>query len=72
VPAYEYHLRDHILNDKNITREVRNVFHAYKRDLADSFLKSTYGISFDYLINSGKDKLGETFTSTCLDQISRH
>jgi len=68
---YEYYLRDHTLTEENLTKEVRNVFHAYKRELANSYLQTTYGISFDYLVNGGKDKLGEQFTATCLDQISR-
>lgn len=68
---YEYYLRDHTLNEKNLTVECRRVFHGYKRELADSYLKTTYGFPFDYLVGSGKEKLGEQFTATCLDQISR-
>lgn len=68
---YEYYLKDHTLTEKNLTNEIRKVFHDYKKELADSHLQTTYGISFDYLTSGGKDKLGEQFVATCLDQISR-
>lgn len=68
---YQYHLENNEFTEKNIADEVRKVFHDYKKALADSHLKSVYGISFDHLINRGKESIGETFTNQCLDDISR-
>ena len=68
---YESYLKTHILTEANLTQEIRQVFHDYKKELVSSYLQSSYGISFDYLVNSGKDKFGEQFVATCLDTISR-
>jgi hypothetical protein len=68
---YESYLTKHTFTEANLTQEVRKVFHDYKKELVSSFLQTTYGISFDYLVNSGRDKFGEQFVATCLDTISR-
>jgi ATP-dependent protease HslVU (ClpYQ) peptidase subunit len=68
---FENHLKTAEFTEDNLTTEVRNVFHAYKKALADSWLKTTYGFSFDHLITKGRETLGEQFVEACLDQISR-
>jgi hypothetical protein len=68
---YEVHLKTTNFTQANIADEVRQVFNAYKKSLADSYLQATFGISFDDLITKGRDKLGDQFVETCLDQIAR-
>ncbi len=68
---YESRLKENNFSEANMADEVRSVFHAYKKTLADSYLKSTFGFSFDELIAKGKDTFGDHFFSTCLEQISR-
>jgi|HubBroStandDraft_1064217.scaffolds.fasta_scaffold18527_4 ATP-dependent protease HslVU (ClpYQ) peptidase subunit len=68
---FEKHLKTTKLTEDNLADEARKVFHAYKEALADSWLKTTYGFSFRHLIDKGREALGEQFTETCLDQISR-
>ena len=68
---YQYHLEKQPFTEQNLATEVRKVFHEYKKAIADSYLKSTYGISFDHLVTNGKDSVGEKFTTQCLEDISR-
>jgi ATP-dependent protease HslVU (ClpYQ) peptidase subunit len=68
---FEEHLKKVKFTEAIIADEVRAVFHDYKKTLADSWLKTTYGFSFSHLIDKGKETLGEQFVETCLDQISR-
>ena len=68
---FETHLKTTNLTEANLADEVRKVFHDYKKMLADSWLKTTYGFSFEHLITKGRETLGEQFVETCLDQISR-
>jgi hypothetical protein len=68
---FETHLKTTEFAEDNLVDEARAVFHAYKETLANSWLKTTYGFSFKHLIDRGREALGEQFTETCLDQISR-
>jgi hypothetical protein len=68
---YEEHLKTVVLTQSNIAVEIRGVFQKYKRDLADSYMKTTYAISLDYLTDKEKYALGDQFRDTALDQISR-
>ena len=68
---FEKHLKTTKFTEDNLADESRKVFHLYKETLADSWLKTTYGFSFRHLIDKGREALGEQFTETCLDQISR-
>ena len=68
---FETHLKTANFTDENMADETRKVLNNYKRALADSYMQSTFGISFEDLIAKGREKLGDTFVETCLEQISR-
>jgi len=67
----EEHLKTAKFTEANMADEVRKVFHEYKKTLADSWLRTTYGFSFSHLIDRGRETLGEQFVEACLDHISR-
>jgi ATP-dependent protease HslVU (ClpYQ) peptidase subunit len=68
---FEDHLKARPFTESNLVDDARLVFQEYKKTLADSYLKSTYGFSFQHLIDRGRESFGEQFTESCLEQISR-
>jgi hypothetical protein len=68
---YEYSLRANLFTEENFANELRRVFNEYKKAMADSFLRSKYGFSFDQLIAQGKTAFGEDFVSACFQDVSR-
>lgn len=69
--CYEDHLKKTPFTEVNIVDEARYVFHEYRKSLLDSHFNTKYGFPYTFVVNSGKEKFGESFTEDCLDEAAR-
>lgn len=67
----EYSFRSIPFDEQNVANQIRKVYGDYKRDLADSYLKSKYGFSFETLVDKGVAAFGEKFVNDCFSDISQ-
>lgn len=71
IGLYVSHLKDVDLTEQNVLDEMKFPAQHYKATLANDYIQQTLGISYDYFLQYGKERLPKKLFEEKADEISR-